>query len=295
MKTKILGTGFSGLVGSRIVELLKNKFEFEDLALNKGFDVTQKDTLEPKISSSSASILIHLAAFTDVGAAWKENGNKEGLCYKINVEGTRNIASLCAKYHKFLIHFSTDFVFDGEKDEPYFEDDKPNPIDWYGKTKYWAEQEVQNSGSKFCIVRIAYPFRANYPLKADLIRQLIEGLKSRTLYPMFVDKIITPTFIDDISTGLKKIVRTQPQGIYHLTGVSFISHYELAQKVAQTFGLDETLVKAGSLAEYRIAHPEARPYPRCLKIASVKAQKELGITMLTIDEALSEIKRQMGI
>jgi dTDP-4-dehydrorhamnose reductase len=295
MKTKILGTGLTGLVGSRIVELLGERFEFENLSFDQGFDITKPETLESKIASSEAQILLHLAAFTDVGAAWKENDDKEGLCYQINVEGTKNIADLCAKHGKYLIHFSTDFVFDGEKDEPYTEEDLPNPIDWYGKTKFWAEQEVQNTGSKFCITRLAYPFRASYGQKADQIKQLVDGFKNKTLYPLFSDKIITPTFIDDLALAVEKVIGVQPEGILHLVGSSFISHYELAQKVALVFGYDESLVKEGSLAEYIKNNPNARPYPRCLKISNHKAKELLGIEMKTIDEALLEIKQQKEV
>lgn len=292
MKVKILGTGMSGLVGSRIVELLGENFEFENLALEQGYDITKPETLESKIALSEAQILLHLAAFTDVGAAWKENGDKNGLCYRINVEGTKNIAHLAAKYNKYLVHFSTDFVFDGEKDEPYTEEDQPNPIDWYGKTKFWAEQEVQNTGGKFCIARLAYPFRANYSQKADQIKQLVDGLKNKTLYPMFTDKIITPTFIDDIALAVEKIIKGQPEGILHLVGSSFVSHYELAKKVAQIFGLDESLIKEGNLVEYLKNNPNSRPYPRCLKISNYKAKELLEIEMKTIDEALKILKDQ---
>ncbi|HUV71547.1 MAG TPA: sugar nucleotide-binding protein [Clostridia bacterium] len=295
MKVKVLGTGLSGLVGSRIVELLGPKFEFEDLALEKGHDITRLRTIEKKIASFPASFLIHLAAFTDVGAAWEENNNKTGRCYRINVEGTENIASLCAKYRKHLIHFSTDFVFGGESNEPYTEKDKPNPIDWYGKTKAWAEEKVKTSGCSYTIVRIAYPFRARYPAKTDLIRQLINGLRDKSLYPMFADKIITPTFVDDIAWGIGKILERGSEGIWHLTGSSFVSHYELAKLVVRTFSFDESLVKKGSLLEYQKSNPEARPYPRCLKIANQKAIRELGIEMKDINSALLSIKEQMKI
>jgi len=293
MRVKVLGTGLSGLVGSRIVELLKNEFEFDDLSFEKGFDITRPETIETKIALSDASSLLHLAAFTDVGGAWREKGDKKGNCYKINVFGTANIARLCKKYKKYLIHFSTDFVFDGEKDEPYLEEDKPNPIDWYGQTKLWSEEEVKNSGARFSIIRIAFPFRAGYVLKKDLVQKLIDGFKSGNLYPQFADEIITPTFVDDIALGVKTFLDKKPEGIFHLTGSSFVSPYELAKKVASVFGFDETLVKKGSLYEYLKNNPESRPYPKCLKISTQKIKKELNIETKKIDEAILILKSQM--
>ncbi len=293
MKTKVLGTGLSGLIGSRIVELLKEKFDFENLGFEQGFDITKPETIENKIASSETPIFIHLAAFTDVGAAWKDKDNKDGPCYQINVVGTQNTAALCQKYQKHLIHFSTDYVFDGEKDTPYTEDDKPNSKDWYGRTKLWAEEAVKDSGGKWSIIRTAFPFRASYALKKDFLCKIIDGLKSQTLYPQFCDQTVTPTFIDDIVCGMEKIIEGRPKGIFHLTGSSFISPYELALKAAKAFGFDEGLVKKGSLAEYLKKSPDARPYPRSLKMSNEKAKMALGIEMKTIDEALLTMKKQM--
>lgn len=300
MSIEVLGTGLTGLVGSRITELLP-RYDFVNLSRNEGVDIRDLDALARAVDTSPASVLIHLAAFTDVGAAWKQNGDKSGECYQVNVIGARNVAHVCAQYGRYLIHFSTDFVFQGENNKPYSETDRPDVDDlgargdWYGRTKLRAEQEVQAAGGKFCIVRIAYPFRSGYERKADQIAQLLNGLKAGKLYPMFADKIITPTFIDDIALAVDRIIQAQPQGIYHVAGASFVSHYELAQKVARTFGYDESRVQEGSLAEYRKTHqpPEFRPYPRCLEISGEKAERELGIGMRTIDGALLEMKRQM--
>ena len=292
MKPKILTTGLSGLVGSRIFELLGNEFDFQDLTHEDGFDITKIETIEKEIALSPAKVLIHLASFTDVNKAWEEKGKKSGLCYQINVVGTKNIAKLCRKYDKFLIHFSTDFVFSGKKVGVYTEEDKPQPIEWYGKTKYWAEEEVKKSGCDYCILRIAYPFRAYYQPKMDLVRKMINGLKSKNLPPMFSDQIITPTFIDDIAQGIKIILEKKPKGIYHLVGSTFLSPYEVARKVVKIFGFDQNLVKKGSLEEYLKNNPDSRPYQKNLALSNKKAQT-LGIKIRKIEEALEELKKQI--
>lgn len=288
---KIIGTGLTGLVGSRIVELLGPDFEFEDLPFDKGFDITKKETIEQKIASSSADFLIHLAAFTDVNAAWKQKNDKNGLCYQVNVVGTKNIVNLCNKYKKFLLHFSTDFVFDGGKGEPYREDDKPNPIEWYGQTKYWAEEEVKDFGYEFCIIRIGFPFRSKYLLKSDLVRKIIDGFNAKSLYPLFSDQIITPTFIDDIAVGVERIVKNKITGIFHLVGSTSLSPFELGKKIAKTFNFDENLVREGSLSEFVKNNPNSRPYQKNLSLSNKKAEK-LGIEMKTIGEALMTLKEQ---
>ncbi len=290
---KILATGLSGLVGSRLVELIKD-CDFENLLLEKGFDITKKETLEEKIANSEAEYFLHLAAFTDVNAAWKEKEDREGLCFKVNVLGTKNVAEFCKKYRKLLIHFSTDFVFDGEKKGLYTEKDVPRPIEWYGQTKLLAEEEVKRSGCRYCILRIAFPFRAKFLTKADLIRKIKEGIENKALYPQFSDQIITPTFIDDIAFGVEKIIKSQTQGLFHLTGSTPLSPFTLAQKVAEHFGFDKKLVKKGNLGEFLRNNPNSRPYQKNLGLSNEKIKKELGIDIKGIDEALLEIKKQIN-
>ncbi len=295
-KPRILGTGLSGLVGTRIVELLGDSFDFENYDLTTGVDITDKEDIRQRISQSKAEVLIHLAAFTDVNAAWSQQGDKNGLCYRVNVLGTKNIAELCQEYKKYLIYFSTDFVFDGVKPPRggYTEEDKPGPIEWYGQTKYLAEEEVKKSGCRFSILRIAFPFRAEFEEKSDLVRKIITGLENNSLYPFFSDQIITPSFIDDIACGVGVFLTKQSEGIYHLTGSSSLSPYQLAKKIADTFNFDNNLIKKGNLEEYLHQNPNTRPYQKNLSLSGRKAEKELGIKMKTIDEALLVLRSQIG-
>ncbi len=291
---KIIGTGLSGLVGSRIVELLKDNFEFIDYSLATGISILDPTQLEEATAKNSDfDCFIHLAAFTDTNQAWAQNGDENGLCYQLNVVGTRNIVNLCKKYNKHLIAISTDFVFDGQKTDKYTEEDSPNPIEWYGKTKYLAEQEVLNSGIPATIIRIAYPYRANFADKKDLVRKVIDALKTNTLNPMFADQITTPTFVDDIALGLKYFFENKPTGIFHLVGSSSQSPFEMCQKIAEIFGFDPKLVRQGSLEDYiKTLSAGSRPWQRNLAISNEKV-KSLGINMKTLSEGLIEMKKQL--
>ena len=163
---KILGTGLSGLVGSRVVELLNSVYEFEF----SDTDITNKEAIDERIRSSNASIVLHLAAKTDVDGCEKDRTlGTEGDAWKINVLGTENVVEACEKNNKKLIYVSTDFVFDGETKSEYSEEDKPNPINWYARTKYEGEKIVQSSNFNWIIVRIAYPYRSNFKRK-DFVR-----------------------------------------------------------------------------------------------------------------------------
>lgn len=286
----ILGTGLSGLVGSRIVELLSDKYEFVNLDLTSGIDITKPEEIEQKISSSKTKHLIHLAAFTDVSRAWEQrNEGEESLCYKVNVVGTKNIAEACQKHNKYLIHFSTDFVFDGKKTSPYTEEDKPHPIEWYGQTKLWAEEEVKNSGCYYTILRIAFPFKAKESSsdlepnpKLDLVRKIKSKLQEGEGLRIFFDQIITPTLIDDIAKVVDYCIQNNPIGTYHCVDSSQISPYDLASIIAQTYNLDKTLVKKTSIKEAN--QPGLRPRQVYMGLSNKKLQDNFGIEMRDIKE-----------
>lgn len=287
----IIGTGLSGLVGSRIQELLSSKHQFIDFSLDSGVDITNMNLLETAFQENKqAVVVLHLAAFTDVNVAWDQRGDKNGLCYQVNVIGTRNIAQLCTLYNKYLLHISTDFVFDGTKKTLYNEDDQPNPIEWYGQTKYWAEEEVKKSRAKYCIARIAFPFRAHFPQKLDLVRKIIKDLKENSLPPMFTDQIITPTFIDDIAHALYSLINRTAQGVYHVVGSTLVSPFELAVRIAEIFGFNKKTIKKGSLGSF--LQRDGRPRQKYLALSNKKIEN-LGVKMRLLDESLKEIKNQL--
>lgn len=137
----IYGTGLSGLVGTKIVDALGDRYRFVNLDLSRGVDILQTETLEKVVlEEGPAEALIHLAAFTDVNAAQEQNGETTGTAYQVNVVGTENIAQLCKKHNLHLIHISTSYVFDGSKKDAYTEEDTPNTSEWYGYTKLEAEK-----------------------------------------------------------------------------------------------------------------------------------------------------------
>jgi len=283
----VLTTGATGLVGSRFVEMYQDQYKVANMDLTTGVDITNKTSISNFVKANPAKVLIHLAAFTDTNAAFAQTGDKQGVCYQVNVEGTKNIAEVCQDNGIHLINVSTDFVFNGEKNSPYNEDDPVNPIDWYGETKALAEQAVIASGVGYTIVRIAYPYRREFAAKPDLIKKIRLGLESGQLYPQFSDTTITPTFIDDIARGFAKVIEGMPVGIYHFVGSTSLSPYELAQKVASTFGFDPHIIKEGSLTKY--LERAARPFARHVAVSNLKAKKDLDLSFMTIDEGLAAI------
>lgn len=306
MKQQIIITGGSGLVGSRIQELLSGKFMFINWGLDTGVDITNRQLLEKKFKESpKVEIVLHLAAFTDVNGAFIQDGDKNGSCYKVNVLGSKNIAQLCKKYHKHLIHISTDYVFDGHNPAygGYTEKSLPHPIEWYGKTKLWAEQEIKKSKCQFTILRIAFPYKAKVSnnklepiIKLDLVRNIIKKLKVKEKISMFGDQKITPTFIDDISKVIEKTIelKTKLNGLFHCVGSESLSPYDLAIKIADIFSFNKAFIQKESFKNYLKNNPTARPRPNNLTLSNKKLKQKLGIKMLTVDQGLKKIKEDLA-
>lgn len=296
-KPKIIGTGLSGLVGTRIVELLKDKFEFIDFSLDTGVNLLDKESLTKAFEANKDAVaVLHMAAFTDTNAAWEQRGDKSAICYQLNVGGTQNILELAKKYNQYLVYISTDFIFDGNKTTPYLETDTPSPIEWYGETKYLGEKVITDSDYKnYNISRITYPYRAKFDTKPDIIRKVLTKLQNGEEVKLFSDQICTYTFIDDIATALGYFLENKNTGVYHLVGSSSHSPYEMAKLIAKVFGLDENLVKPSSLDEYIKSQPEgSRPWQKTLITSNQKA-KSLGLTLKSLEEGLVEIKKQLSL
>lgn len=275
---KIALTGADGLVGSRIVELLKNDFEFIPLP-QSSMDITNKEQVDNALKNLDFDIFFHLAAYTNVPGA---ESNKE-LCYKINRDGTKNVFEAVSQKQKKFIYVSTDFVFDGIN-PPYFEDSIPNPTSVYASSKYEGEKIVKDTGM---IVRIAYPYRASFELKKDFFRTFKFYLENGKTLSMITDSLMTPTFIDDIAHGLKYLFNNFSPKIFHLVGSESISPYEAALNVAEAFNLNKSLIGKTTYEEY------VKGKARLPQFATIKSQKNNFYKMKGFKDGLEEIKKQL--
>lgn len=288
MKIPIIGTGLSGMVGTRVIELLRDDFEFTDLSLATGVDIADIDQVMSYLESNDAKIILHMAAKTDVdGCEDDKILGEEGAAWRVNVEGTHNIAQAARKLNKRVIYISTDFVFDGTKDS-YTEEDEPNPVNWYGYTKYEGENAVKKAHISYSIVRLAYPYRANFPLKLDFVRRIIEkGKKGEKIFGL-TDHIFTPTFIDDIASALHILFTRDVNGIFHVVGSQSLTPYDAEKKILQEFGLHATL--ESTVRRDFFKDRAFRPFKLSLKNDKIR---NLGLAMRSFEEGLLEMKRQM--
>lgn len=288
---KILGTGLNGLIGSRIVELNKDKHTFQNISRSTGVDITDYSQVLNAISSSDASIIFHAAAYTDVKAAEKEKDlGQESKSWKINVIGTQNVAKVCSQTGKKLIYLSTDMVVGGD-DMPeggFREDAVPNPLSFYAVTKSEAEKIVQSLSTPWVIMRTAYPYRASFE-KPDFVRFFKQWLTEKKPISVLTDRIISPTFIDDLANALDVLVEKDALGIYHTVDSQIVSIYEAVVLIAKAFNLDTKLIGKTTRKEFLIGRPP-EPFSSALNNAKIR---ELGVSMHTFEQGLEIIKTQI--
>lgn len=277
-KIVIAGTGLDGMIGSRVQELLKNDFDFIHIPQLE-MDITDSYSVDNKINSLEFDLFVHFAAFTNVDLCETE---KE-LAWNVNVEGTRNVFNTLQKMGKKMIHISTDFVFDGTN-PPYFEDSLPRPISNYGVTKYEAEKIVKD---KAMIVRLAFPYRAQYDPKKDIVRSIISILENNKSITGVVNSTITPTFIDDIAFALKHLFNNHSYNTYNIVGSDSLTPYDMIMRICETFNLDQNLVSKITYDEF---YKGKAPRP---KNSIIKTKNNDFYLMKNFAQGLAEMKKQI--
>lgn len=286
---KIIGTGLSGLVGSRIVELLTPRYTFENYSLENGIDITNSADIRARLlAATEVPWVFHLAAYTDVQGAEKERPlGGESTAWKVNVAATQNIAEACKIAGKRLLYVDTDYAFDGTKKE-YAEADAPNPKGWYATTKCEGAKRVLALGDRGLVIRISNPYRAHPVGKKDFAHKILERLQTGQLVTAPTDQLFVPTFIDDIAGAIEKLIAANASGIYHLTGSPALSPFDAAGIIARVYGCDISLVKPTTFAEYFVGKA---PVPQYAVLTNHKITK-LGVRMHGFKGGMEEVHRQ---
>lgn len=294
-KTKIAVIGASSMVGSRFCELAEADFDLIKADLNgeNQIDITSEESVDNFFKNNLFDIAFLLSAYTDVEGAQKQKNDKNGSCWKINVDGTKNVAEACQKFQRKLIFISTDFVFDGV-DGPS-EEDKPTQkdfekISWYGASKVEAEKIIQKLLPDSIIIRIAYPYRNRYDVKDDIAKRFLKLYRDQKMYPVFTDQVITPTFIDDLSPAVKLLVEKGAKGIFHVASPKVTTQYDFAKKTIEIFGGDPNAIPKGSILEL-LKNPGATPRPVKGGLKTDKIQS-LGFVPTGWDKGIEIIHEQ---
>lgn len=291
---KLLITGASGLYGSKLSDtaVRKNHEVHAGYVRDRPaygtavqFDVADKNRVEEVFEKIRPEVVVHAATLTDVD---KCETDKE-LAWKINVEGTRNVAEAAKASHAFLVYISTDYVFNGEKGN-YKETDTPDPVDYYGLTKLEAEEIVQEIMEEYCIARGSVIYGALPAAgKINFALWLINKLKGAEKPKLLTDQWNTPTLNTNMADMTLEIIERKLTGIYHTSGATRISRYDFAKQLAQTFNLNADLLTPNTMAEFSWSAKR----PKDSSLDTTKAQQTLKNKPLEIQQALEQLKKEL--
>ena len=229
---RVLVTGAKGQLGYDVVKELEKRGHTAIGVDVQEMDITDANAVDNVITHAMVDAVIHCAAYTAVDAA----EDNIGLCNKINVDGTSNIAKVCKKLDIKMIYISTDYVFDGQGTRPWEPDDKvTEPLNAYGMSKYAGEREVQKYLEKYYIVRIAWVFGMN---GKNFVKTMLRVGKEHGAASVVNDQFGSPTYTVDLSVLLVDMVETNRYGIYHATNEGFCSWFDFTCEIYKQAGLN---------------------------------------------------------
>lgn len=298
---RVLITGSNGLLGQKLVKLLANVSGIEFLATStgenritsvKGFnyaslDITNKTQVEQVFNKFKPTVVINTAAMTNVDAC----EDKKVECWNLNVNAVQHLIDASKKHETHLIHLSTDFVFDGESG-PYKEDDKPNPLSFYGESKYEAEKLLQQSSIKWSIVRTIIVYGVVEDMsRSNIVLWAKQALEKGNPLTIVDDQFRMPTLAEDLAYACWQIAEREATGIYHISGKDFMSVLELVNRVADFYSLDKTIITP--IKSVSLNQAAKRP-PRTGFILD-KAYKELEYSPCTFEEGLAILDKQLQV
>ena len=297
---KILITGSNGLLGQKLIHLILDHSNHKLLATSKGenrvqsrqdfnycsMDITNNDEVISVVSDFNPDVIINTAAMTNVDAC--ESYREQ--CVAMNVHGVQHLVDVSIENDIHLIHLSTDFVFDGDSG-PYKEDDTPNPLSFYGASKYDSEQILINSDLKnWAIARtiIIYGHVENMS-RSNIVLWAKGALEQQTPINIVDDQFRSPTYAADLAKGCLLIAEKQANGIFHLSGKDSMSILELVENVADFYGLDKNNInpiKTSSLNQ-------AAKRPPVTGFILEKAKNELGYFPLSFKDGLKALTKEL--
>jgi dTDP-4-dehydrorhamnose reductase len=288
LKKRILIVGSNGRLGQSLVkkimhrektELMCSSIEEEPLITGVEYrkvDITQKHQVKKLVLDFVPDFIINAAAFTNVDKCESERE----LAWKINVTGVEHLAQYARLVDAHLTHVSTDYVFDG-KNGPYSETDQPNPISYYGRTKFASENALAISGAKYAIVRTNVLFGPSEFGEPDFVNWVIDSLTSGKKIRIVTDQINNPTFIPDLADGILRIVDLNKDGLYNLAGRELLSRYDFTLRIAEHFALNKKLIEKIKTSDLK----QSAPRPLKSGLIILKAETELNYKPLSLKEA----------
>lgn len=257
---KVLVTGAGGQLGRELVQTLACWHDVRGLTRAE-WDVTQFSDAIRWIKAEEPETLIHCAAYTDVDGC-EENPR---LAYDTHAAAAYHLASICGRHNIRLVYISTDYVFDGTRQEGYLERDSVRPINVYGKTKWMGERWVAKRCPRHLIVRTSWLYgHEGHHFPGVILERARQGAPLQVV----TDQVGCPTYTRHLAQGIQRLLETKASGIFHLAGSGSCSWYEFARTVLSVAGIDQPVLPITSDQLKRKA-----PRPACSILRTERGQR----------------------
>ncbi|MCX6186680.1 MAG: NAD(P)-dependent oxidoreductase [Bacteroidetes bacterium] len=264
---KILVTGSNGLLGHKLTDLYKTKSNIELIATAKGvdrypanngytyksLDICNWEEVKNVMQYYKPDVVINTAAMTNVDACETE----QEACDKLNVDAVKYLVNECNNINAHFVHLSTDFIFDGTHG-PLTENEKPNPLSYYGRSKHLAEILIMENSTSWAIVRTVLVYGIVQDMsRSNIVLWAKNNLEQGKSLNVVGDQFRTPTLAEDLAQGCALIAEKKAKGIYNISGKDYMSVFDLVYRVADYWKLDKSLLNISS--SEGIKQPAKRP------------------------------------
>jgi dTDP-4-dehydrorhamnose reductase len=282
---RILVIGAKGMLGRDLMGILLSSLPDDEVV---GWDIEEIDIQKEgdtvfKIEKLRPDIVIHIAAYTDVDGCESD----EGRAFAVNAEGTRYVALAVSRCQAKMVYLSTDYVFDGNKREPYLESDIPHPLNVYGRSKLQGERYVQELVKKALIIRTQWLY-GRYG--KNFVTAILQQAKEKGVLSIVNDQMGSPTYTTDLAKAISVLIQFDAQGIYHVANGDLCTWYTFGQAILELSGMDKVRVIPISSKELR--RRATRPSYSVLNCQKLK--KETGLALRPWSEALRDYLRTLN-
>ena len=300
MKKRILITGSNGLLGQKLVDLLRKQASVDLIATARGnnrlpvtegytyasLDITVQEEVLDIFDQFKPDVVIHTAAMTNVDTC---ETDRDG-CDVLNVNSVAYLIEACEKHGTYLCHLSTDFIFDGA-DGPYTEDGIANPISYYGESKLKAEQLLFTSKIRWSIARTVLVYGIVPDMsRSNIVLWVKKSLEDGKTIQVVTDQFRTPTLAEDLAMGCWLLAKDEVEGIFNISGSDFLTPYEMAVMTADYYGLDKSLLQKADSSTFT----QTAKRPAKTGFILDKAKKVLGYSPKTFQEGIAIMAQQVA-
>ncbi len=296
---KILITGSNGLLGQKLVDVLSQETNVSLIATARGenrlpnkegftyetMDITNREMVNRVVDKYEPDVIIHTAAMTNVDQCETEKEN----CWDQNVHSVEYLIEAAERNHIFLLHLSTDFIFDGENG-PYDENAVANPVSFYGWSKLAAEHLLMHSKIKWAIARTILVYGIAHDMsRSNIILWVKNSLENGKKINVVSDQWRTPTLAEDLAKGCILIAQKEVEGIFNISGKDLLNPFQMANMTADYFNLDKSLISEATAATF--SQPAKRPLKTGFDLT--KSREVLGYEPVSFQEGIAILESQL--